>query len=88
MITIILEKVDKRRAIIELLDWLLSRTIYGVYVIYTCMGVSVELVSNFGGVGLGDFNCPISLGMQAHLYTRQINLGPIDNEAFSGAGLP
>ncbi len=40
------------------------------------------------GVGLGDFNCSIYLGIQVHLYTRLINLGPIDNEAFSGVGLP
>jgi len=39
-------------------------------------------------LALGDFNCPIYLGIQAHLYTRLINLGPIDNEAFSGAGMP
>ncbi len=39
-------------------------------------------------VDLGDFNCSIYLGIQAHLYTRLINLGPIDNEAFSGADMP
>ena len=39
-------------------------------------------------LAIGDFNCPIYLGIQAHLYTRLIKLGPIDNEAFSGAGMP
>ncbi len=39
-------------------------------------------------LAIGDFNCPIYLGIQAHLYTGLINLGPIDNEAFSGAGMP
>jgi len=39
-------------------------------------------------VGLGDFNCPIYLGIQAYLYIRLINLGPIDNKAFSGASIP
>jgi len=39
-------------------------------------------------VGLGDFNCSIYLGIQAYLYTRLINLGLIDNKAFSGADIP
>ncbi len=39
-------------------------------------------------VGLGDFNCSIYLGIQAHLYTRLINLGPIDNKVFSRADMP
>ncbi len=39
-------------------------------------------------LAIGDFNCSIYLGIQAHLYTRLINLGPIDNEAFSGADMP
>ncbi len=39
-------------------------------------------------VGLGDFNCSIYLGIQAYLYTRLINLGPINNKIFSRADMP
>ncbi len=44
--------------------------------------------SDSASVGLGDFNCSIYLGIQAYLYTRLINLGPIDNKAFSRANIP
>ncbi len=39
-------------------------------------------------LALGDFNCSTYLGIQAHLYTRLINLGPINNKAFSRADMP
>ena len=39
-------------------------------------------------LAIGDFNCSIYLGIQVHLYTRLINLGPIDNRAFNRAGIP
>ncbi len=39
-------------------------------------------------VGLGDFNCSMYLGIQVHLYIRQINLGPTDNKAFNKADIP
>ena len=37
---------------------------------------------------IGDFNCSIYLGIQAYLYTRLINLGPINNKAFNKADIP
>ncbi len=34
-------------------------------------------------LAIGDFNCPIYLGIQAHLYIQLINLSPINNKIFS-----
>ncbi len=37
---------------------------------------------------IGNFNYFIYLGIQAYLYTRLINLDPIDNKVFNRVNIP